>query len=606
MPACDDLTISEVDRDLAAAVEVGLLQFAQTFLSAQDDRETRAQDLDALVPTDLAPQEAIACAFGLAREQGWLADLCARCMADRIVLRRFATIAAEANATPGSIAMQAWVNDQSPFYDTLLQAQGLIHVADFVCRILVDGEHRGTGFLVRPDVVLTAGHVLSAPDGGDPLVGAGGAAEPDAADRIEVLFSDRIELISGRRRRIPPRRFAVADDWLLAHEVPDGTATGQTDYALIRLEAAPNLQPDALALVNEAPFPGDSMLIIQHPRANPVCHSFGSIDRPDPGIGIFTHTTNTEPGSSGAPCFSPDFRVVGIHSGEVRGANPPRNAALSSAVVAPVLDRLPQIPAPARYVTEFRLRGGGDRMVVGREETQDWMRAALSGGGGRILAVSAPEPGVRRCGMTFTADLLQALLPAGEHRIVRLSADQFSNDEPTGFARRLCGGAGAPASLTLSTGPGPDSTPESWLRREFTDEVLGHLDVLRGDRMLWLVLDDLMRATLAERNGLREFLDLIYEAAADRPWLRIILLGYDTAPPPGAAPILERMTLPPINADMIREEFEIRLGSLQDKNAAERIRANLAGLWSLLPSLSSDDQLDFAADIAATAVKDLT
>lgn len=601
------MTTEPSDHDLAAAVETGVLQFAESFLRAQDDREGEAQQMDALVPSGLSAPQAIAAAFAVARAQGWLVDLCARCLADRIVSRRFAALAAAAGAGPGSIAAQAWVNDENPFYDTLLQANGLLQAADFVCRIEVDGAHRGTGFLVRPDIVLTAGHVITPPEGGPPLIGPGGATEPDAGARIEVLFSDRIELIAGRRRRSRPVVVGLAPDWLIAREAPGAGAPGpEPDYALIRLERAPLLQPDGLALAADDPYPNDPLLIIQHPKAKPLCHAFGDIDRYDKATTSFTHTTNTEPGSSGAPCLSTDFRVLGIHGGEVRGADPPRNAAFAVTRVAEVLARIPPALAPARYLDQFRLAGGQDRLVVGRHETQDWVRAALAGGGGaRILAVSPPQAGARGCGMSFTADLLEALLPPDRHRVVRLSADQFSTDDPVAFARRLCMGAGAPAGLDLPAGPAGDTTLEGWLRREFTGAVLAQLDQLRGGRIIWLVLDDLLRATLAEGTGLREFLDLIYEGAAERPWLRILLLGYETAPPPGAAAVLERVVLPAITPQMIRDRFEERLAAMTDADLVARIRAAFLPLWQYLASIAPDKQLSFAADAASPFVKDL-
>ncbi len=600
--------MTEADMQLARAVSVSSDQFAETFTRAQSGSREEIKNFDAFVRSDILTADAIGRGFAIARADNWLGDLCAQCLADRIVTRAFVAEAARQTAEPGLVAAQARINPLSPFRDTLLEANGLIRVADFVCRILVDGAHRGTGFLVRPDIVMTAGHVMTPPmPGNAPLVGAGGAAEPDAADRIEVLFDDKVDIVGGRRRRNKPRRFAVAKDWLVARSAPEIGAGNVAnapvaDYALIRLERAPLLQPGGLELADQDPFPADPLLIVQHPDARPMCHAEGNVDKPDRATHFFTHSVNAEGGSSGAPCFSIEFKVVGLHSGEVLNSNPHRNTALSISVPAAVLAGIPINPAPLRYLSKMTLRGGELRVVAGREETQDWIRASVDGSGPQILAVSPTAE--RKTGMSFTADLIEALLPRDQHRIVRLSAGQFRNHSPQEFARGMLTAAGAAATLALDDTPDPDTTLEAWLRRVFVPAVLDQLEILRDGRMVWLVLDDL-RLPLADGNGLRDFLDLLYESVAVRPWFRIVLLGYGATPPPGAAAHFGRIDLPQITPDAIKAAFDSQLATITDAAVVARVLTNFLPLWNFLPQIVPLDKLDFVAKIVAPYVSEL-
>lgn len=595
--------MSEPDLILAREVSVGTQQFAATFLRAQSAREAVPRQFDAVVASDRTGTEAIATAFAIARTEMWLDDLCTQCVTDRIVTREFVTQAAQQTAAPGLIAVQARIDPLSRFRDTLLEANGLIRVADFVCRILVDGAHRGTGFLVRSDVVMTAGHVLTPNHPGDaPIVGPGGAAEPDSADRIEILFDDKIEIIAGRRRRSKPRRFGVAKNWLIACSAPDigpGSVASSLvpDYALIQLDSAPLFLPGGLDLADQEPFSADPLLIVQHPDGRPISHAEGNVDHPDPATRFFTHSVNAEGGSSGAPCFSVDFKVVGLHNGAVLNSAPRRNNALSITVPAAVLAKVPLAAAPVRYLSRMTLENAQLRLVVGRQETQDWLRASLAGRGSRILAI--PPTPERKTGMSFTADLIAALLPQDQHRVIRLSAEQFRNDDPPSFARRMFAAAGAPITLSLNDTPDPNTTLEGWLRRVFVPGIMDQLNGLRGGRMVWLILDDL-RLTLADGNGLRECLDLIYAGVVDRPWFRVVLLGYGATPSPDIADHFGRVDLPPISPGLIKAAFETRLNTLTDAAQVATIRATFQSLWNMVvKDDTAAENLDGAANVVA-------
>ena len=189
----------------------------------------------------------------------------------------------------------------------------LLQLAARVCLVEVVTGGRlvsgGTGFLVRPDLVLTNHHVLE-------RVIDGRSSPADA-----TFTFDFHELPDGSLSRGSVHR--IATDGLVSHS-PD-TPTG-LDYALARLDASPGTDrmPDgsersAIAVPRTAPNPviGTPLLILQHPDGEPLRLAWenkGVTGVDTDGMRI-THAVNTEHGSSGSPCFTYDLELVALHRG---------------------------------------------------------------------------------------------------------------------------------------------------------------------------------------------------------------------------------------------------------------------------------------------------
>ena len=111
-------------------------------------------------------------------------------------------------------------------------------------------------------------------------------------------------------------------------------AKTELDYALIRLEQSPGSQPisagdprgkDTLRGWIELPAappsyaPRSPLFIVQHPAGRPLqlaLDTEGVLGLNGNGTRL-TYTTNTEPGSSGSPCFDQDWNLIALHhSGE--------------------------------------------------------------------------------------------------------------------------------------------------------------------------------------------------------------------------------------------------------------------------------------------------
>ena len=55
------------------------------------------------------------------------------------------------------------------------------------------------------------------------------------------------------------------------------------------------------------------MIILQHPDARPLKLAIGSVVEPNASANQVSYTVNTEPGSSGSPCFTSGLDVAALH-----------------------------------------------------------------------------------------------------------------------------------------------------------------------------------------------------------------------------------------------------------------------------------------------------
>ncbi|MFL1391222.1 trypsin-like serine peptidase [Pseudomonas tritici] len=604
------ITVSDDDLRLADSICGGDSAFAECFAAAQIRRDEKVH-YDTIVPPNDTPMRRIAMAFAYARHGGWLNELCAQCLELRVITRAFTAQAARQTACPGMMSLQAMLDEDSPFQHTALLAKGLLHVTEYICRISIDGQHAGTGLLVPPDMVMTAGHVF---DGihsqGRPLI-QGGAVEPDSWKRIEVFFGDRIDILHGLRARLTPRPFKVVENWLLAHNAPKGNAFGvaavdikKPDFALIRLAGSPNPYARPLPMERSAPYQQDPLLIIQHPSGNPLCHQDGLVGRPFPAANIFLHSVNSLPGSSGAPCFNTNFEVVGIHTGEALGVTPRCNVAVG--ILHPA-DAVDQWTSEATYThpSFFRCAEGLTNAIVQRETTLDWLKDATTGDAARILAIS---PATRRqVGMSFTAEVIAGLLPKDQHRVVKLSTGQFHSRTPLDFAQLLLEKCGAAASADLPVANG-ETTAVAYLRNDLVPALIDKLDTIRGERMFWLILDDLRRpdethVPLSEGTGLRECLDLIYQAVAGYEWLRIVLLGYDSVIPDNLKNYWTNETLTEVTPAAFADYLQALIDRVPDQSDRDEYNKMLIASREQLEYTPQEKQLKNAANNARLFLK---
>ncbi|HYW17274.1 MAG TPA: serine protease [Allosphingosinicella sp.] len=317
-----------------------------------------------------------------------------------------------------------------------------------------DGSHElGTGFLVGPDLVLTAYHVLKthiprklggqAPPGpvqlffdhydGEPI--ADPAAQGIKA-RVVGLHADWLVASSG----------ALPDDGLLdvtAEAAAAAAAADSLDFALIRLAGKIGLETRSAAggerrswvdLKSLGSPPGDEERIIipQHPQGYPQRIDFGRLSTflslRDPSQTRMRYDTETQPGTSGAPCFNRNFEPVGLHNATYKpqGVTVANQAIRLARIVGLIEEHLPDpvdhsCRSPLWKVDSL---DGEARGLFGREILLQWLESA--GGeppdsrAGRVYSAIGP---VRRSGKTFSIDILREARRNASDRIVVLGTE---------------------------------------------------------------------------------------------------------------------------------------------------------------------------------------
>jgi hypothetical protein len=240
-----------------------------------------------------------------------------------------------------------------------------------------NGQPLGTGFLVGPDLVMTADHVV---------IPHNSARQPfpDLMARFDFAITPGTGTVThGTSHAMAPGQ------WLLASSPPFGTpATAAVDTAVIRLESSAGLsniddvgQRGWVELTDgilDVP-PNSGLAIMQHPEGGPLKLSLNTqaVLGTDPSTGRLLYRTDTLPGSSGAPCFNADWKFLAMHEGrDVQGGNHNRGVPLAMikgwleqlglwthvsmrspvAVRTVTLERLSQLRAETPFAMDHELR----------------------------------------------------------------------------------------------------------------------------------------------------------------------------------------------------------------------------------------------------------
>lgn len=206
------------------------------------------------------------------------------------------------------------------------------------------GTTYGTGWLAGPDVCVTNYHVL----------------EPVIAGRVRPAgVTVRLDYRSSGDGTVLHPGLPVAlhgTDWLVDASPPSEVdsmvdrgerlpAQDELDYAVVRLAGSPGQEPvaadraapDAAArgwIAGSAPLPpaDSSLFLLQHPAAGPLRMAFGTVLAGNGNATRVRHLVDTEPGSSGSPCFDRDLNLVALHHSGDPDYRPEHRAQYNEAV----------------------------------------------------------------------------------------------------------------------------------------------------------------------------------------------------------------------------------------------------------------------------------
>lgn len=287
--------------------------------------------------------------IGEAERQGWtleLLDAARRAVPKNSKLMLFANSLGlsahivytdeQGQESAGSItksALQRMIDQANSPVDIAQWRENLAQVETRTCSIEIKNSHRGTGFLLGPDVIMTNYHVMKS------LIEEESSLTPrDVRLRFDYKrTNDGREINSGTVCDL-----AGGDDWLI-HFSPyseadtegaefNNSTDQQLDYALLRLGQAIGEEPlngdpraDRRGWVEVPQAEHDFLLspalyIVQHPNGQPMKLAIdtNAVTGLNENGTRVRYRTNTDPGSSGSPCFNRDWQLVALHhSGDV-------------------------------------------------------------------------------------------------------------------------------------------------------------------------------------------------------------------------------------------------------------------------------------------------
>ncbi len=258
------------------------------------------------------------------------------------------------NRLPGR-ELELKIREAESTFDILTWRRRLGRIETCVCRIEAPAlTALGTGVLVGPNVVLTNYHVVEDMHRGllDPR---------QVAVRFDYkVLDDGLSVNAGKA-------YALAADWLIDHsaysphdlevEPAADPAPDELDYALLRIAGEPGGDPVGGDTPDPDPTPRGwlaapaqahdfgrrALYIVQHPDGRPMQVVIDS----EAVLGLngnhtrVRYTTETQPGSSGSPCFGADWQWVALHhSGDPKywqGRRPEYNQGIPLAAIQELL-----------------------------------------------------------------------------------------------------------------------------------------------------------------------------------------------------------------------------------------------------------------------------
>lgn len=244
---------------------------------------------------------------------------------------------------PKPPSLEAMVARHSRLVDYATFLGRFMSLGDRVCRIETP-YMLGTGFLVSSDLVLTNFHVV------EEVV-----ATPSQARDVACIFDYRQEgglegsspkkSRTKQRKKPHPTTCRLAPQWLVAKSPYAKSDVGESgeagaeelDYALLRLAApigkAPGMKAEQrgwFSLASEGALLAvrDFVVVPQHPEGETLSVAWGNVLAFNSMATRVRYDATTDEGSSGAPCFTADLAVFGLHHATDPATKPKFNQAV--------------------------------------------------------------------------------------------------------------------------------------------------------------------------------------------------------------------------------------------------------------------------------------
>lgn len=462
------------------------------------------------------------------------------------------------------VSLQSFVSAVYTPVDAVTAVRQLLLALHLVCRIEVDDDHAGSGVLITPGLVATAGHVVA------PLVEVRNGkpvAAPGSLMRVRVSFTDVNDVIDGAlpMTKLPTTTATLADDWLVHYSPPGPTEIGQAfvvdsidgidvttgpwDVAILRL--ASKRQVGHMTLRERIPRKPFQIHVLHHPAddtgtATPLLWSIGSVEKRlgDPPVRLL-HSANTKNGSSGAPVFDRDFRIIGLHQAGQPNAPAAGEAGANRAIpLSPWSAELASFEvedSPIRAVELIDDTGVRVvRTVIGRRETQSrlYRSAGHDATAQERLLIVAGEPGL---GLRFTKHLVRTIVAPLGGAYAALDIANCQQDDATSFSKKIAGAFAASERVSAYTGL---TTRQREIRNRMAPNLARTLGAVAGSDGAWLVLEGFERTAERPPAVVVDLITQLMEELPSCPGLRLVLVGWQDPIPLGYEESFEYLEQP--------------------------------------------------------------
>ncbi len=310
-----------------------------------------------------------------------------------------------------------------------------------VCCIVVeylDADERqqtefGTGFLVGPDLILTAHHVVA------PILNGDGTSKPKTNHAVYFDYRDEPKITGTAAQADHYRRVTFAEKWYVhgspyypddgLQEPTDANGLMQIlgehlDFALVQLAAPVGNEAVSagggpvrgwIEIPKDSPILGveSRVIIVQHAGGDPQQLDFGRLTKLS--APRFWYDTETDDGTSGAPCLSRELALIGVHNAELVPLGINQGIPIS-AILGEVRTRIAIPERSKAEPAEVRLwnlapEGERPRLLFGRSVFLQWIRKAqqqsVARRSDRLYAADAPDEGV---GKSFSIEILRRVI----------------------------------------------------------------------------------------------------------------------------------------------------------------------------------------------------